>query len=112
MVTNEEIQAALDRHCEQNAGYQVRASDAKVMQICDWDLPNAEEQLQRWAARHPNDSHVVGMNPLQVKIYATFRPDAENPTLFQKRKQRKIHAAAKQDERRQWDSMNFERPRK
>lgn len=99
------IQTALDRYAEKNAGYIVIANVPRIMAICGNDLSVAEEQLRRWASRHPEDCDVIEANPLKLKVYMTIRPDKENKSLFQKRKQRRSFTRKKKQEAREWYSM-------
>jgi hypothetical protein len=57
--------------------YTLAASDAGIMKIVDYDLSEAERQLEIWMSNHPDDFMVLGKNPLSIKIYPTFFEDPE-----------------------------------
>ena len=52
----------------------VRATD--LLEYVDYDIIQAEELLQNWVSRHPNDGYVMDANPLSVKVEA-IPPDLE-----------------------------------
>ncbi len=55
-------------------GMFIRANQDEIINLCDGQIEIAEEELKRWAMRHPEDgpqeikTRIVGANPLVVKI--------------------------------------------
>lgn len=57
--------------------YSVAANSPEILQVLDYDLPEAEKQLKIWQSRHNDDCDIVGKNPLTLSIRPTFFPDPE-----------------------------------
>ncbi len=57
--------------------YSISASSPEVMEIVEYDLPEAERQLSLWQSRHQDDCIIIGWNPLTIDIKTTFFPDPE-----------------------------------
>ena len=72
--------------------YTLAASDAGIMKIVDYDLSEAERQLEIWMSKHPDDFLILSKNPLTLKIYPTFFEDPEqrlqHESFVERRKRR------------------------
>ena len=72
--------------------YTLAASDAGIMKIVDYDLSEAERQLEIWMSNHPDDFLILSRNPLTLKIFPTFFEDPEqklqHDAFIQERKRR------------------------
>lgn len=50
------------------------ANDEDILRLCDGQVEIAEDELRRWANRHPEDGlqelkcRIIGANPLRLKI--------------------------------------------
>ena len=76
-------------------GMFISANQDEVLRLCDGQIEIAEDELKRWAERHPEDgrteikSRVIGANPLKVKILSVKDPELEIiESNFRDRKQR------------------------
>ena len=64
-------------------GMFISANQDEVLRLCDGQIEIAEDELKRWAERHPEDgrteikSRVIGANPLKVKILEARDPELE-----------------------------------
>ena len=72
--------------------YTLAASDAGIMKIVDYDLSEAERQLEIWMSNHPDDFLILSKNPLTLKIFPTFFEDPEqrlqHESFVERRKRR------------------------
>ena len=57
--------------------YRITANDPGIMQLVDYDLSEAERQLEIWMSNHPDDCIQEARNPLALKIFLTFFEDPE-----------------------------------
>ena len=77
-------------------GMFIVANQEEILRLCDGQLEIAEDELRRWAERHPEDGRseircrVVGANPLRVKILDVKDPEQEIiESNYRDRRQRK-----------------------
>ena len=79
MITQREnlIQPKVYLFIEMERPHRISANYPGIMQLVDYDNPEAERQLQIWMSRHPHDFRVIGKNPLELKIYPTGYNDRE-----------------------------------
>ena len=57
--------------------YSVAANSPEILEIMDYDLPEAERHLAIWQSRHQDDCIIVSKNPLTLDIKTRFFPDPE-----------------------------------
>ena len=72
--------------------YSISANDPGIMALVDYDLPEAERQLEIWMSNHPDDCMVEDKNPLTIRIYPTFFEDpdqkSQRTSFVERRKSR------------------------
>ncbi len=95
MITRNDnlIQPKVSLLIEMERPDRIAANDPGIMQLVDYDLPEAERQLRIWMSRHPDDFLIIGKNPLELKIYPTaYSHDPEQKSrkdaFVQRRKRR------------------------
>ena len=71
------VQSKISLLFQMERPYRITANDPGIMQLVDYDLSEAERQLEIWMSNHPHDCIQEARNPLTLKIYPTFFEDPE-----------------------------------
>ncbi|MDS0256449.1 hypothetical protein ApAK_01955 [Thermoplasmatales archaeon AK] len=71
------IQRQISLLFQLDRSYTISANDPKLMMLVDYDLAEAERQLNIWISNHEDDCCIIGKNPLSIKIFPTFFNDPE-----------------------------------
>ncbi len=71
------VQSKISLLFQMERPYRITANDPGIMQLVDYDLSEAERQLDIWLSNHPHDCIQEARNPLTLKIFPTFFEDPE-----------------------------------
>ena len=71
------VQSKISLLFQMERPYRITANDPGIMQLVDYDLSEAERQLEIWMSNHPDDCIQEARNPLALKIFPTFFEDPE-----------------------------------
>ncbi len=71
------VQSKISLLFQMERPYRITANDPGIMQLVDYDLSEAERQLEIWMSNHPDDCVQEARNPLTLKIFPTFFEDPE-----------------------------------
>ena len=71
------VQSKISLLFQMERPYRITANDPGIMQLVDYDLSEAERQLEIWMSNHPADCIQEARNPLTLKIFPTFFEDPE-----------------------------------
>ena len=71
------VQSKISRLFQMERPYRITANDPGIMQLVDYDLSEAERQLEIWMSNHTDDCIQEARNPLTLKIFPTFFEDPE-----------------------------------
>lgn len=86
------VQSKISLLFQMERPYRITANDPGIMQLVDYDLSEAEKQLDIWMSNHPDDCIQETRNPLTLKIFPTFFEDPEQKaqrTAFIERRKRR-----------------------
>ena len=94
MITlrDSKVQSKISLFFQMERPYRISANDPGIMQLVDYDLSEAEKQLEMWMSNHSDDCIQEARNPLTLKIFPTFFEDpeqkAQRSAFIEKRKRK------------------------
>ena len=86
------VQSKISLLFQMERPYRITANDPGIMQLVDYDLSEAERQLEIWMSNHPDDCVQEARNPLTIRIYPTFfeNPEQKSQKEAYKKKAKKF----------------------